>query len=123
MVFNKKLPSLEKAGYNRKSIISIVFEVTRFDKLTPGEKDEYRKSILDYADIRDVVEFNREMASEEGYERGMQASQEQGMQQGMQQGLREAQLKYAKEMVAAGLDQQTIANITGLSLAEIEALS
>ena len=119
MVFNKKLLSLEKAVYNRKSIFNKVFEVMRIDKLTPGEKDEYRKSILDYADIRDVVEFNREMASEEGYERGMQAGQEQDMQQG----LREAQLKYAKEMVAAGLDQQTIANITGLALAEIDALS
>ena len=55
---------------------------------------------------------------QEGERKGMQ----EGIKQGMQQGERKRDLAIAHKMLARGMDEGDVAEMTGLSLEEVEAL-
>ena len=97
-----------------------LFEDCRISKLTTMEKKAYRKSILDYADVRDAVKVAQKRGEERGYEQGMQQGVKQGIEQGMQQG-REALLQTAQNLLELGLPLADVAKATGLSGEEILA--
>lgn len=89
-----------------------LFEDCRISKLTTMEKKAYRKSILDYADVRDAVKVALQRGEERGYE--------QGVQQGIQQG-REALFQTARNFLELGVSLADVAKATGLSEEEILA--
>ena len=98
-------------------MIQQLFEDCRISKLTTMEKKAYRKSILDYADVRDAVNVAQKRGEERGYEQGMQ----QGVQQGIQQGKEEALFQTAHNLMELGLSLVDVAKATGLSEEEILA--
>ena len=59
----------------------------------------------------------------EGIEQGMAKGMEQGIAQGVEQGQQGERFKNAAGMKAAGIPAATIANITGLTAEEIEAIT
>lgn len=97
-----------------------LFEDCRISKLTTMGKKAYKKSILDYADVRDAVKVAQKRGEERGYEQGMQQGVKQGIEQGMQQG-REALLQTAQNLLELGLPLADVAKATGLSGEEILA--
>ena len=77
-----------------------------------------------------VTEFYENEIYENGKAEGMKQGMKQGMEQGMMQGLEQGKLegekatnlRNAKRMKQKGLDVDDIAEITGLSLEDIEKL-
>ncbi|MBQ4355241.1 MAG: hypothetical protein II757_01125 [Bacteroidales bacterium] len=74
------------------------------------EKQEYKKSVLEYADVQDAMRCSFEDGEKEGLQKGMQ--------QGMQQGA----LTIAMRMKTLGFLAATIAEATGLDVEQVEAL-
>ena len=72
----------------------------------------------------DEMVFNTRLmnASEEAEERGHERGIEQGIEQGIERGSKEKALEIAKNFLKMGLNDEQIADGTGLSLEEIEVL-
>ena len=96
-----------------------LYEECKLSKLSDMEKEEYAKSILEYDDVKDAIEYNRRLAMEEGRKEG----REEGREEGMQQGEAHARRLLARNMLAEGMSPATIARISGLSEAEVMALT
>ena len=76
--------------------------------------------ILKYdRDLKNVVDTSFEEGKAEGWEEGLQ----EGLQMGKQEGLQEGKRTMASHMKAKGLDIALIAELTGLSQAEIESIT
>ena len=88
-----------------------LFEDCRFSKLTKMEKKKYKKSLMDYYDVRDAVNVAREDGRKWGYE--------QGIEEGREEGRANEKHQLTLNMLEAGLDTTMVARITGLTEAEI----
>ncbi|MBR0077962.1 MAG: Rpn family recombination-promoting nuclease/putative transposase [Bacteroidales bacterium] len=80
-----------------------LYEECKLSKLSDMEKEEYEKSILEYDDVKDAIEYNCRLAREEGREEGRE----------------EALLQTAKNLLALGLPLADVAKATGLSEEQI----
>ena len=80
-----------------------VFEDSMHQKLTNMEKEEYKKSVLEYEDVQEAVRYARE----------------QGLEQGLEQGRAVEKRQLALNMLAEGLDPATVARISGLTEEEL----
>lgn len=87
-------------------IFQKLFEDCRFSKLDNMEKKDYKKSLLEYHDVRDAMNVAREDGRKEGREEGRE----------------EAKCQLARNMLVEGLDPVMVAKITGLTEEEIKAL-
>lgn len=83
-----------------------VFEDSMHQKLTKMEKEEYKKSVLEYEDVQAAVRYARELGIEEGREEGREVEKR----------------LLARNMLAEGLEPATVAKISGLTEGEILAL-
>ncbi len=83
------------------------FEQGQVDKLTIMEKEDYAKSILEYQEVKDTIEYEHEYARNEG------------RAEGLAEGEAKAKLAMAKGMLEKGIDIETIISITGLAAEEI----
>ncbi len=101
-----------------------VFEDSMHQKLTKMEKEEYKKSALEYEDVQAAVRYARELGIEEGRAEGLEQGREQGLEQGRKEGLEQgreqgiqqgeinAKRLLARNMLAEGLEPATVAKIT-----------
>ena len=83
-----------------------VFEDSMHQKLTKMEKEEYKKSVLEYEDVQAAVRY----------------AHEQGLEQGLEQGREEKTNQLVRNMLAEGLVSSTVAKIVGLTEAEVLAM-
>ncbi|WP_090809138.1 Rpn family recombination-promoting nuclease/putative transposase [Paenibacillus sp. 276b] len=63
-----------------------------------------------------------EGAREEGLKKGLEEGIQKGIEEGIKEGEAESKRKIAINMLAVGLDQDTIIKATGLTLSELEEL-
>jgi len=78
------------------------------------EKEEYKKSVLEYADVQDAIRCAQEISLKEGIE--------QGIEQGIEKGRAERDRQIVLSLLDNGFDVATIEKVTGLSEAEIRAM-
>ena len=78
------------------------------------EKEEYKKSVLEYKDVQGAILCAREDGVEEGFE--------QGMEKGRMEGLNEGKCQLVRNMLAEGIDLEIIERISGLEQKEILAM-
>ena len=88
-----------------------LYEECKLSKLSDMEKEEYEKSILEYDDVKDAIEYNRRLAHEEGRE------------EGREEGETNTRRLLARNMLAKGLAPSLIAEISGLTEEEVLALA
>ena len=91
-----------------------LFEEAEIAKFTPQEMREYETSKMAYRDIKNSVDT----AKREGIEIGMKKGREEGRAEGMN--LRS--LEIARKMLAKGMDEASIMDMTGLTAEEIKLL-
>jgi len=96
------------------AIFDRVFDLCNYSNLNSMEKEDYRKSVLEYEDVQDVVTCTRQ----EGFEEGL----EQGLEQGMKQGLELGRSRIAKNLLEMGMDIPTVQAATGLCREDVESL-
>ena len=75
---------------------------------------EYETSKMAYRDIKNSVDT----AKREGIAEGM----EKGMKEGMEKGMNLRSLEIARKMLAKGMDEASIMDMTGLTAEEIKLL-
>ena len=112
-----------------------VFEDSMHQKLTKMEKEEYKKSVLEYEDVQKAVRYAEKLGREqgrkegraEGLEEGLAKGREEGLAKGREEGLAEG-LEAGKRqlilnMLAEGLDPTVVAKIAGLTESEVRAMA
>ncbi len=92
-------------------IFEKLFKTAEIKQLTEKDMEEYRKSILEYQDVRDAVDYAREEARKEGREEGVGV------------GKKEEKTEITLKCLQEGLPVETISRITGLTEAQIRNIS
>ena len=108
-----------------------VFEDSMHQKLTNMEKEDYKKSVLEYKDVQAAVQYAREQGEKLGYDSGFgsgyDSGVEHGIKQGIKQGIEQGRMEGLKEglrqlingLLANGFDLATIVKATGMEEDEI----
>ena len=95
-------------------------------KFTPQEMREYETSKMAYRDIKNSVDTAKREGIAEGKEIGMKEGMEKGMEKGREEGRAEGMslrsLEIARKMLAKGMDEASIMDMTGLTVEEIKML-
>jgi predicted transposase/invertase (TIGR01784 family) len=108
------IPELKKAFY-----------IANQANLNLDELDEQEKSEIFIQDQRGAItkaaKENLEQGRKEGRQEGLQQGLEQGLEQGLAQGLRLKAYEIARKMLGV-LEDQAIADMTGLTLEELQSL-
>ena len=119
-----------------------LFEEAEIAKFTPQEMREYEASKKAYRDIKNSIdtakqeglaegiEIGMEKGMKQGMEKGMKQGMEKGMKQGMEKGMKQGMeegmnlrsLEIAKKMLANGMDDASVMDMTGLTAEEIRLL-
>ncbi|MCF8007091.1 MAG: hypothetical protein K9K84_06735, partial [Methylovulum sp.] len=102
------------------------FDVAEVAKLTSQQYDAYLKSIAEYSEAKATLDTAFLEGKAEGREEGKAEGREEGKAEGREEGKAEGEhakaIDIAKTMLVKGFDVATIAEITQLHAAEIEAL-
>ena len=88
-----------------------VFEDSMHQKQTNMEKEEYKKSVLEYEDVQKAVRYAEKLGREEG------------LKQGIEQGREERTRQIVRNMLAKGFDPDLVAEIVGLPAEAVRAMS
>ena len=71
---------------------------------------------------RTLIDDSYQTGKEEGMEKGIAEGMEKGMKQGMEKGMSQRSLEIARKMLAKGIDEVSIMDMTGLTAEEIKLL-
>ena len=82
------------------------------------EMREYEASKKAYRDIKNSIDT----AKQEGLAEGLEIGMEKGMKQGMEKGMNLRSLEIARKMLANGMDEASIMDMTELTAEEIMLL-
>jgi flagellar biosynthesis/type III secretory pathway protein FliH len=66
-----------------------VFEDSMHQKLTNMEKEEYKKSVLEYKDVQAAVQYAHEQGEKLGYDSGFGSGYDSGVEHGIKQGIKQ----------------------------------
>ncbi|MGA0199329.1 MAG: Rpn family recombination-promoting nuclease/putative transposase, partial [Prochlorotrichaceae cyanobacterium] len=101
-------------------------ERLREERLEDAESEAYRKFIKDRQYEISILASTRAEAELEGWKKGVQEGLEQGIEQGLQQGVVEGQrlqqIRIAQSLKRSRSPVAFIAEVTGLTIAEVNAL-
>ena len=90
------------------------------------EMREYEASKKAYRDIKNSIDTAKQEGLAEGLEIGMEKGMKQGMEKGMKQGMEKGMnlrsLEIARKMLAQGMDEAMVMDMTGLTAEEIKQL-
>ena len=103
-----------------------LFEEAKIAKFTPQEMREYEASKKAYRDIKNSIDTAKQEGLAEGLEIGMEKGMKQGMEkgikQGMEKGMSQRSLEIARKMLAKGMDDASVMDMTRLTAEEIKLL-
>ena len=88
------------------SLFHELYEDCKLSKLDDMEKQDYEKSVLEYEDVKDAMEWHRKMGRKEGKEEGKKT----------------ALIFTAKNLLKLGISVADVAKATGLPVEQIENL-
>jgi predicted transposase/invertase (TIGR01784 family) len=112
------LPIYDRPRKLQERIFTRLFEAANIAQFSENERDQYEDSLKVYRDMKNSLDT----ALEEGREEG----REQGRAEGRAEGLAEGELQKAKDIAKklflSGIDNEKIAEITGLPIDVIAGL-
>ena len=110
----------------RYSIFHKLYEDCRLTKLSTMEKQEYEKSVLEYEDVKDAMDYHHRLGIEEGFQKGLEEGMEKGLEKGKEEGRaegrEEALLKAARKLLELGISVLDIVKATGLREEQVKKL-
>lgn len=98
----------------QEKIFKKLFKVAEIAKFTPIQQQDYEESLKVYRDMKNSMDTARDEGIEIGVEKGIEI--------GVEKGKIEGKIEVAKNLIKLGLDNETIAKGTSLSIEEIEKL-
>jgi len=96
-----------------------LFEIAEIQRLKREEMETYRKSILEYDDVRSAVDLAREEALEEGIEKG----REEGIERGREEGIEKGKIIIIQRCLQKNMPIEDIVFLTGFTEEEIMSYS
>ena len=105
---------MERPAALRERVFTRFFEQAEIARFTPDESRIYEESLKQYRDLRNVVSSAERRGREEG--------REEGRAEGRTEGIEENKRDNARKMKALGLSPDVIAQVTGLTVKEIDRL-
>ena len=107
-----------------------LFEEAEIAKFTPQEMREYETSKMAYRDIKNSVDTakregiaeGKEIGMKEGMEKGREEGRAEGIEEGRAEGMNLRSLEIARKMLAKGMDDASVMDMTGLTSEEIKLL-
>ena len=82
----------------------------------------FEASKMAYRDIKNFVDTAKREGIAEGMEKGMEIGLEKGREEGREEGMNLRSLEIARKMLAKGMDEASIMDMTGLTAEEIKLL-
>ena len=122
---------LERISFkDKKAIFDRLEQVVSQANLSPAEREKYETEWMIYNDYFNTIESAEKKAAAEGREEGREEGRAEGRAEGIvegrakgrEQGRAEEKIENARKMKMKGFSVNDIADITGLSLEEIEKL-
>ena len=112
------MDTLERMPFKaRKAVFNKLLEVADVANLTKDERIQYDEALKRYRDYKNTIDY----AEERGLEKGIKIGEEKGLKKGLAK-LAKSQRQIAANFKKQGVDIETIARCTGLSIEEIERL-
>ena len=74
-----------------------------------------------YDKFWDAVSVERTLQYD-SYQQGMEKGMEKGMEQGLEKGIKNGKIEIARKMLAKGMDEATVMDMTGLTAEEIKQM-
>ena len=87
----------------------------RISNLNTMEKEKYEKSVLEYEDVREAVEYAKKLAAKDAYEEGLSVGMEKGIEKGIEKGRLTALQLTAEKLLNSGFSIDDVVQFTGLS--------
>ena len=82
----------------------------------------FEASKMAYRDIKNSIDTAKREGIAEGMEKGMEIGLEKGREEGREEGMNLRSLEIARKMLAKGMDEASIMDMTGLMAEEIKLL-
>jgi predicted transposase/invertase (TIGR01784 family) len=98
----------------QEKVFTKLFEQAEIARFSPEERRGYEDSVKVYRDINNAINTAKKDAKEEG--------RAEGRKEGLAEGEAKANMDNARKMKAKGFSAEVIADITGLTIEEIETL-
>ena len=113
------MDTLERMPFKaRKAVFDKLLEVADVASLSKDERILYDEALKRYRDYKNTVDYAEEKGIEKGLERGIEI----GKAKGKAEGKAEEQRLIAANLKKQGINPETIAQCTGLSVEEIDGL-
>ena len=106
----RKMTPADEAKENE-PIFRRLYEASRLSNLNEEEMEEYRKSVLEYEDVQNAIEY------------ASKRSEARGRKTGLIEGEAKARRAIIAQMLENGIAIPMICKLTGLSETEVQALS
>ncbi len=97
-----------------------VRELLRIDRMSEAERNAYYQHLDDMARLHDTVTSGYEEGHFNGKQEGRAEGLAEGIERGIEKGIEEEKMRNAKAMKEIGIETKKIAQITGLSIQEID---
>jgi predicted transposase/invertase (TIGR01784 family) len=121
----------ERPAEMDESILKLLYEAARVNKLSGEEMETYHQSVLDYHDVRLAVNHAKREGREEGIEtgekrgieigekRGIEIGEKRGIEIGEKRGIEQERIRSVKTLYALNIDIDLIAKFTGFTEEQI----
>ena len=94
-------------------------EISGFSDAELGAYDKFWDSV---SVERTLIDDSYQKGKEKGKEEGIAEGMEKGIKQGMEKGMSQRSLEIARKMLAKGMDEASVMDMTGLTAEEIKLL-
>ena len=119
----KHMDTLERMPFKaRKAVFDKLLEVADVANLSKDERILYDEALKRYRDYKNTVDYAEEKGIEKGIEIGKAKGRIEGIAKGKAEGKAEEQRLIAANLKKQGINPETIAQCTGLSVEEIDGL-
>ena len=119
----KHMDTLERMPFKaRKAVFDKLLEVADVANLSKDERILYDEALKRYRDYKNTVDYAEEKGIEKGIEIGKAKGRIEGIAKGKAEGKAEEQRLIAANLKKQGINPETIAQCTGLSVEEIDRL-
>jgi predicted transposase/invertase (TIGR01784 family) len=127
MFFLKNLESFDDIpAILREPIFEKAFHIAEYIKFSPPLQEAYQKDLMAYRDNKNVLDTAHIEGFDEGKAEGLAEGEAKGKAEGLAEGEAKGKAKrqaeIARNLKQLGVDPETIAQATGLSITEIEKL-
>lgn len=119
----KNLPKLDRIPDNlREKVFLKLFETAEIAKFNIKEYQAYEDSLKYYRDLKNSIDYAKELAKEEGKAEGRKKGRKEGLKEGLEEGKKQNQILIAQQMLNDSMSIENIEKYTSLNKSEIEKL-